>query len=139
MTTYANNIFPMCQGVATCAQQQKSAFDTYYLKTGQVNYFDKAKEPPNALRLDDLYGALTSMSQQLPTSINDKIKKATIQKGLNEYYHKKDPAAAYLLLGMSRSAKPKSPKNAVDWFDETQKTLNDRVNVLQQALNGWNP
>ncbi|KAK7424023.1 hypothetical protein QQX98_000633 [Neonectria punicea] len=135
MTTYAKNISPACQGVATCAQQQKAAFDTYYLKTGQVHYFDKGKEPAKALRLDDLYGALTSLSLQFPTSMSDKNKKTAIQQGLNEYYQKKDSAAAYLLLCMNRSSQ--SSKNAVAWFDETQKILDGRVHVLQEALNGW--
>ncbi|KAJ0123253.1 hypothetical protein J7T55_011717 [Diaporthe amygdali] len=141
MTTYAKNIFPMCQGVAKCATEQKTAFDKYYLKTGQVKYFDKADEGKldKAQRLDDLYGALTSLSEQLPTSMSEKDKKALIQKGLNEYYRKKDAAAAYLHLGMNRSEKPKSPKDAVAWFDETQKTLNGLIHNLQQVLNGWNP
>ncbi|OHF00895.1 hypothetical protein CORC01_03723 [Colletotrichum orchidophilum] len=129
--------------VATCAKQQNTTFDTYYLKTGQVNYYTRAEEPPNSkskcVRLDDFYGSLSYLSQQAPASMTDKAKKAAIQLCLNEYYHKKDPASAYLLLGMSRSAKAKSPKNAVAWFDETLPILNGRIEVLQKALSGWNP
>lgn len=138
MTTYAKDVLPLCKGIAKCAAEQNTAFNTYYLKTGQVKYFDKTEERNvhNAQRLDDLYGTLTSLSHELTPS---KAVKDGIQQALNEYYRKKDKAAAYLLLGMNRSDKPRSPKNAVEWFDQTQKILNGLIHNLQQVLNGWKP
>lgn len=142
MTTYTGNIFPLCQGIAKCASEQNATFTTKYLNTGEVKYFDKSKEKGKVThpqRLDDFYGTVTSLSIQPPSSVSDKEKKAVIQQCLNEYHSKEASARAYLIVAMGEGVKATPPKNAVQWFDGCQETLNSLVQNLQSKLNGWNP
>ncbi|OBS29590.1 hypothetical protein FPOA_03527 [Fusarium poae] len=132
---YEKNILPQCQGIASIAKEQNAAFTQYYLNKGQVVYHNV----PGEQRLDDLYGQLTSLATPLGNVTPDKQKKVGIISALDRYDSKKVRAGIELVEAMGRSTQPKSPKDAANWFGETQVILNGRVKALRETLSTWNP
>jgi hypothetical protein len=137
MSTYTTTILPLCQGIVKCAKEQNAAFFTNYEKPGEVKYYEKSvahEKVTHPQRLDDFYGALFYLAGPLPAS--DKEKKKAIETCLNEYHYKKPSARSYLVLCQGRGVS-KAPKTPVQWFDETQKTLNQLIQNLHLKLNAW--